>query len=108
MKIRRTRRMHWVNVYSTHHGCAECKALGIDFPWPSTALQFDHNDPADKLFSIKSVGSPNYPADLKGRENVKRLVAEIRKCTVRCANHHAIKTKEENQARPKWLDKEDK
>lgn len=60
----------------------ECVECGCDHP---LLLEFDHRDPADKLFEItKALGLPGkYP-----KETVK---AEIQKCDLRCRNCHALR-----------------
>jgi len=47
-------------------------------------MDFDHRDPSKKLFAI-TTGS----AQLMSRE---RLIAEIEKCEIVCANCHALRT----------------
>lgn len=57
--------------------CADCPEDRI------AALQFDHDDPKDKKFCV-SLG--------RGLTSIK---AEIAKCTIRCANCHAVRTAEQ-------------
>lgn len=55
--------------------CADC---GVRYPF--YVMQFDHRDPAEKLFNIGIIG-PTASRD--------RLIAEIAKCDVVCSNCHA-------------------
>jgi hypothetical protein len=56
--------------------CGDC---GIEYP--PYVMQFDHK--RDKLFSISTYAS---------RYSLERVLAEIEKCDVVCANCHAIRT----------------
>jgi hypothetical protein len=59
-----------------------CDDCGETFP--PYVMDFDHRDPSKKLFAI-TTGS----AQLMSRE---RLIAEIEKCDIVCANCHALRT----------------
>jgi hypothetical protein len=59
-----------------------CEDCGNSFP--PYVLDFDHRDPGKKLFAI-TTGS----AHLKSRD---KLIAEIEKCDIVCANCHALRT----------------
>jgi hypothetical protein len=59
-------------------GCVDCPVGTV---WHPVALQFDHIDPSQKLFTIATFINRSWPIVLR----------EIEKCVVRCANHHAIK-----------------
>ena len=50
--------------------------------YPSFVMQFDHRDPATKLFNVGSMLS----------ESQERIATEVAKCDVICANCHAIRT----------------
>ena len=51
------------------------------------ALQYDHRDASEKEFTISEAIRDGY-----GKE---RILAEIAKCDVRCANCHAVRTAEQ-------------
>jgi hypothetical protein len=59
-----------------------CDDCGNSFP--PYVMDFDHRDPCKKLFAI-TTGS----AHLKSRD---KLIAEIEKCDIVCANCHALRT----------------
>lgn len=63
-------------------GCIDC-----GYNKAPEALQFDHIDPPTKNLGVGQ-------ASMAG---LKRLMAEIDKCVIRCANCHAIKTKRLNE-----------
>jgi hypothetical protein len=73
--LARNRNLIW--DYLLSHPCVDCEE---DNP---IVLQFDHRDPKQKLFaigrSLSNVGQ-------------KKLLAEIAKCDVRCANCHIKRT----------------
>lgn len=56
--------------------CADC---GNRFH--PVAMDFDHRDPAEKSFQIS-----------KGPKNLQRVLAEIAKCDLVCANCHRVRT----------------
>lgn len=85
-KVRRARRMHWINKYKVMKGCQTC-----GYSLHPVALDFDHVDPATKRFNI------SHRTD---RATLKSLVAEIRRCVILCANCHRIKTLKEKQFDP--------
>jgi hypothetical protein len=65
-------------AYLLEQGCADCGEDDI------RVLEFDHNDPAEKLTEVgRLAGVGNSWA---------RVEAEIAKCTVRCANCHRRRT----------------
>ena len=67
-----------VDEYKLRHGCIDC-----GFNTYPEALHFDHKDPMMKNFSIgRSI-----------RKHWDKLLKEIEKCDVRCANCHAVKHK---------------
>jgi hypothetical protein len=57
--------------------CTDCGGC-----FPAVCMEFDHRDPSTKLFTI-SFGSTR---------TWEKLVAEIAKCDVVCANCHALRT----------------
>lgn len=70
-----------------------CKTCGEKNP---IVLDFDHINPSNKLFNI---------ADSPRKQSWKKVLEEISKCQVLCANCHRIKTvKEQNNIRiMDWL-----
>ncbi len=70
-------RTEFIAAIKQAEGCIDC-----GYNTESTALHFDHIDPSTKLHSVGSMRNAAYP----------RLMAEIAKCEVRCANCHAVKT----------------
>ena len=80
-KKRRARRAHWINKYKIAKGCTLC-----GYNAHHTALDFDHINPLDKELNI----ARNYSIGLK------KLIAEIRKCRILCANCHRIETYRQN------------
>jgi hypothetical protein len=71
----RNRRLHavWWDDYKSKLSCKEC---GENHP---ACLDFHHRDPSSKEFAV-SVGYEKY--------GKKRLLNEIEKCDVLCANCH--------------------
>lgn len=64
-------------------GCIDC-----GYNECAVALDFDHLIPKDKHFGIsRQAASVSW----------KRLMAEIKKCVIRCANCHRIKTHEKGE-----------
>ncbi len=63
--------------------CADC---GLEFPF--YVMDFDHREGEIKHSSV---------SNLVAWMNVERLLAEIAKCDVVCANCHRIRTYERNQ-----------
>lgn len=59
-------------------GCADCGWRGAP-----EALQFDHRPGEVKCFNISKATTLAW----------KRVLAELAKCDVVCANHHAIRTR---------------
>lgn len=59
--------------------CGDCREM-----FPPHMMDFDHRDPRTKLFAV-TTGS----AHLMSRE---KLITEIEKCDVVCANCHALRT----------------
>lgn len=64
--------------YLQEHPCVDC---GIDDP---LVLEFDHRDPAEKVASVAVLARSGFP--------LPRVVAEVGKCDVRCANCHRRRT----------------
>lgn len=78
-KTRRTVR-EWLHAYLLEHPCVDC---GETNP---IVLEFDHVR-GTKIFNVGEATS-------KGR-SLKRVIAEVEKCEVRCANCHRRKTYKE-------------
>lgn len=77
-RARARRQKAMVTEIKLNRGCCDC-----GFKASSFALDFDHRDPGTKEFSI----SKGY-----GQVSDRRLLIEIAKCDVRCANCHRIRT----------------
>lgn len=67
--------------------CTDCGNL-----WPYYVMQFDHRDPASKLFNIGDHSKIT-------RVSVKRLLVEIAKCDPVCGNCHAIREHNRREGR---------
>ena len=63
--------------YLAAHPCVDC---GVTNP---VVLEFDHRDPDQKLMSV---------ANMRTSRRWPRVLAEIAKCDVRCANCHRRRT----------------
>lgn len=68
----------WLLEYLQTHHCVDC---GESNP---IVLEFDHHTPTDKHFNIGDATSRGF--------SLKRVIAEVAKCEVRCANCHRRKT----------------
>jgi len=75
----RAQRRDFLNTYKTAAGCTDC---GYDAH--PAALEFDHLPGFQKDFGIGNANNLNV--------SMERLLAEIAKCEVVCANCHAIRT----------------
>lgn len=64
------------------HPCQDC---GLKFS--SESMDFDHRDPAQKLFNVSTFASKK-----ASESNKTAILAEIAKCDVVCANCHKIRT----------------
>lgn len=58
-------------------GCVDC-----GYKQHPAALHFDHIDPATKSFELSNAK----------RRGWEKILAEVAKCEVRCANCHAVRT----------------
>ena len=65
-----------INALKLEQGCVDC-----GYRAHPQALEFDHRDPKAKLFNISE---KNYSWD--------RMLKEIAKCDIRCANCHRVRT----------------
>ncbi len=79
-KRRKAERQDFVRNYLELNPCVDCGESDY------RVLEFDHRDPADKDVHV---------AILIGGYSMKRLIAEIEKCDVRCCNCHRRKTGEQ-------------
>ena len=67
-----------IRDYKTHNPCVEC---GENDP---IVLDFDHRNPAEKLFNISSA--------INKTRDLSIVCAEIAKCDIRCSNCHRRRT----------------
>ncbi len=67
-----------IRGYLDKHPCIDC---GENDP---VVLEFDHRVPADKFKSVSTMISGHY--------SWRRVLDEIQKCDIRCANCHRRKT----------------
>lgn len=77
-RLRRIR-TRWLGIYKQKKGCQVC-----GYNEHPAALQFDHIDPLTKIRDVSNM------IELK----LKRIMDEVRKCRVLCANCHSIHTVE--------------
>lgn len=77
----RTTHRHQLYEYLLAHPCVDC---GEADP---IVLEFDHLDPSEKLFDVARACRNGYRWD--------KVLAEIKKCVVRCANCHKRRTAEQ-------------
>ncbi|MFH8577202.1 hypothetical protein [Streptomyces zaomyceticus] len=84
------KRREIVSGIKTTRGCADC-----GFNAHLAALDFDHLDPKSKSKSVSWLVSHNAP--------MQRILDEIEKCEVVCANCHRIRTYERRDWEPACL-----
>ena len=70
-------RRKWIDSIKLERGCKDC-----GYKEYAAALHFDHRDPKEKKFNLAQGWTI-------GRQ---RVLDEIAKCDIRCANCHAVKT----------------
>jgi endogenous inhibitor of DNA gyrase (YacG/DUF329 family) len=75
---RAERHQQRINEIKTYHGCARC-----GFNSHPEALDFNHIDPATKSFGLGG----------RCHHSWEKVIAEINKCEVLCANCHRIHTR---------------
>lgn len=75
-------RRQFLDAYKLKHGCVDCGYT--DHP---AALEFDHLPGSDKLAPVGNLVLAS----------MERLMAEIAKCEVVCANCHRIRTTDREQ-----------
>ena len=83
-KLRMRRRRELLDRYKVAKGCVDC-----GYNASSYALQWDHKDPKKKVYTPHRMAS----------YSIKKIFEEARKCDIRCANCHAIRTVEEQHYR---------
>jgi transcription elongation factor Elf1 len=72
-KRRREELRAWFRDLKTTKSCARCGERTVE------CLQFHHRDPSEKLFDV---------SDIIARWSRERILVEIAKCDVLCANCH--------------------
>lgn len=72
----------FLHKYKEFHGCCDC---GNRFPY--YVLDFDHRDPNEKSYQ---------PSKLSETGSWDKMLAEIAKCDVVCANCHRERTHQKN------------
>lgn len=88
-KMRRRREL--LDKYKLSKGCTDCGYNENPY-----ALQWDHRDPSKKIYTPHRMAS----------YSIKNIFAEAKKCDIRCANCHAIRTVEEKHYLLRKLDDE--
>lgn len=68
----------YVIIYLSTHPCVDC---GESDP---VVLEFDHRETSNKIDSVAKIVSSSF--------SIQKVIAEIAKCDVRCANCHRRKT----------------
>lgn len=64
--------------YLNTHPCVDCGYSDV------RVLEFDHRNPNDKFLGVGKMVSNGYSTD--------KILAEIKKCDIRCCNCHRIRT----------------
>ena len=83
----RRKKLHeWVLEIKSEMGCKKC---GVKHP---AVLDFHHRDPAEKVCEVSTMGHRSL--------SKKKILEEIAKCDVYCANCHRILHWEEKQKVP--------
>ena len=72
----------YIRMYKEYQGCMDCGGK-----FPSYVLDLDHRDPNEKEFT---------PSRLYKNGSWDKMILEIRKCDVVCANCHRIRTHDKN------------
>lgn len=68
----------WLLDHLKSHPCVDCGTSDV------RVLEFDHRDGTGKVAAVAVLARAGYP--------LERVVAEVAKCDVRCANCHRIRT----------------
>ena len=74
----------YIGPYLLNHPCVDCGEKDI------LVLQFDHRDRKMKEGEIRRIIQAGAP--------LEKVINEIKKCDIRCANCHRRKTEKENQS----------
>lgn len=77
-KVSLVEKRRYVIEYLKTHPCVDCGESDI------VVLEFDHRSQTEKYQSVAEM--------MKGSISLKRIISEIEKCDVRCANCHRRKT----------------
>ena len=85
---RRRELRKWFDQYRRDCNCSMCGLSGADMPW---ALEFHHREPAEKEEVVSWLVAQGY--------GKSRILREIEKCDVVCANCHRRHHWEEAQAK---------
>lgn len=91
IKVRRNeqaKRLREIMFSALADGCIDCRELNI------VVLEFDHIDPSRKTENVSTM--------YRKGVSEKKIIDEISKCAVRCANCHRIRTDSQN---PSWKSK---
>ena len=80
----RQKAYEYIGTFLSTHFCVDCGEKDI------LVLEFDHKDRAKKSFEINKI--------IRSRLTLKKLLDEIAKCEVRCANCHRRKTSRESKS----------
>ncbi len=81
-QFRMAKKKAYVKAYKESHPCVDC-----GYNKDIRALQFDHRDRLEKLAEVSWL--------LRTHASYERLLAEIVKCDIRCANCHCIRSQQE-------------
>lgn len=76
-KLRRLRKIQLIAMLG-----GRCQDCGAEFPAHPEVFEFDHRNPADKQAQVS----------LLLAHSLKRLMDEVQKCDLVCANCHRIRT----------------
>lgn len=78
---RRVKILKWLDEYKLSQGCVDCGY--VEHP---DALEFDHVDPLLKSYHVSR------------NATMASVLRELKKCEVRCANCHNIRTRQQQRA----------
>lgn len=74
----------WLKEYLRTHPCVDCGESDL------RVLEFDHLDPGNKLSGVSRLACNG--------ASLRKILTEVAKCEVRCANCHRRRTVEEGHA----------
>lgn len=83
-KLVREQAYEYISTYLFEHPCVDCGEFDI------LVLEFDHKDRTSKVSEVSRI--------INSTGSISRLIVEISKCDVRCANCHRRKTAIENKS----------